>query len=216
MKFFIDSANVKEIKQAQELGILAGVTTNPSLVAKEGADFHERLREITSFVNESVSAEVVATDAQGMIEEGKALAAIAPNITVKVPMGLEGLKAVRTFSEAGIKTNVTLIFSANQALLAARAGAAYVSPFIGRLDDIGHNGIELIGTIAEMFEIHEIDTQIISASIRHPQHVTDSALQGAHIATVPWKVLEQLAKHPLTDIGLEKFLSDWQKSQAHK
>ncbi|MFC4736490.1 fructose-6-phosphate aldolase [Bacillus daqingensis] len=213
MKFFIDSANTDEIRQAQELGILAGVTTNPSLVAKEGADFHERLREITSFVEESVSAEVIATDADGMIREGKELAEIAPNITVKVPMTLEGLKAVRTFSSLGIKTNVTLVFSANQALLAARAGASYVSPFLGRLDDIGHDGLELIGTISDMFDLHGIETEIIAASIRHPQHVTESALRGAHIATLPWKVIEQLTKHPLTDIGIEKFLSDWQKSQ---
>lgn len=212
MKFFIDSANVDEIKQAQELGVLAGVTTNPSLVAKEGADFHERLREITSFVSESVSAEVIAADAEGMIKEGKELAAIAPNITVKVPMTLEGLKAVRTFSEAGIPTNVTLVFSANQALLAARAGASYVSPFLGRLDDIGQDGTELIGTIAEIFSLHDIETQIIAASIRHPQHVTASALQGADIATVPLKILKQMTQHPLTEIGLEKFLSDWQKS----
>lgn len=209
MKFFIDTANLEEIKEAHDLGLLAGVTTNPSLVAKEGIDFHERLREITSLVSGSVSAEVIATDAEGMIEEGKQLAAIAPNITVKVPMTLEGLKAVRTFSELNIKTNVTLVFSANQALLAARAGASYVSPFLGRLDDIGHNGIELIGKIAEMFDLHGITTEIIAASIRHPQHVTDSALHGAHIATVPLKVIEQMVKHPLTDSGIEKFLADW-------
>jgi transaldolase len=214
MKFFIDSANMNEIKQAQELGVLDGVTTNPSLVAKEGADFHERLREITSLVSGSVSAEVISLDAEGMIREGKELAAIAPNITVKVPMTVEGLKAVRAFSEAGIKTNVTLIFSANQALLAARAGASYVSPFLGRLDDIGQNGVDLIGTISEIFDLHGIETEIIAASIRHPQHVSESALQGAHIATLPYKVIEQLTKHPLTDIGIEKFLSDWQKSQA--
>jgi transaldolase len=214
MKFFIDSANMNEIKQAQELGVLDGVTTNPSLVAKEGADFHERLREITSLVSGSVSAEVISLDAEGMIREGKELAAIAPNITVKVPMTVEGLKAVRAFSEEGIKTNVTLIFSANQALLAARAGASYVSPFLGRLDDIGQNGVDLIGTISEIFDLHGIETEIIAASIRHPQHVSESALQGAHIATLPYKVIEQLTKHPLTDIGIEKFLSDWQKSQA--
>ncbi|TVP85600.1 MAG: fructose-6-phosphate aldolase [Alkalicoccus sp.] len=214
MKFFIDSANMNEIKQAQELGVLDGVTTNPSLVAKEGADFHDRLREITGLVSGSVSAEVISLDAEGMIREGKELAAIAPNITVKVPMTVEGLKAVRAFSEAGIKTNVTLIFSANQALLAARAGASYVSPFLGRLDDIGQNGVDLIGTISEIFDLHGIDTEIIAASIRHPQHVSESALQGAHIATLPYKVIEQLTKHPLTDIGIEKFLSDWQKSQA--
>ncbi|MGJ9385430.1 fructose-6-phosphate aldolase [Salipaludibacillus neizhouensis] len=209
MKFFLDTANLDEIKQAHELGVLAGVTTNPSLVAKEGINFHDRLREITSLVSGSVSAEVIALDAEGMISEGKELAAIAPNITVKVPMTLEGLKAVRTFSELNIKTNVTLVFSANQALLAARAGASYVSPFLGRLDDIGHNGIELISTISEMFDIHGIATEIIAASIRHPQHVTESAMNGAHIATVPLKVIEQMVKHPLTDSGIEKFLADW-------
>lgn len=212
MKFFIDTANLDEIKEAHSLGILAGVTTNPSLVAKEGIDFHERLREITSLVSGSVSAEVIATDAKGMIEEGKELAAIAPNITVKVPMTLEGLKAVRAFSDLNIKTNVTLVFSANQALLAARAGASYVSPFLGRLDDIGQSGLELISTISEMFIIHDIDTEIIAASIRHPQHVSESALRGAHIATVPLKIIDQLVQHPLTDSGIEKFLSDWNKA----
>ncbi|WP_416147793.1 fructose-6-phosphate aldolase [Salipaludibacillus sp. HK11] len=213
MKFFIDTANLAEIKEANALGILAGVTTNPSLVAKEGVDFHERLKEITSFVSGSVSAEVIATDAEGMIEEGKELAAIAPNITVKVPMTLEGLKAVRAFSQLNIKTNVTLVFSANQALLAARAGASYVSPFLGRLDDIGHNGLEVISAISEIFIIHDIDTEIIAASIRHPQHVTESALRGAHIATIPLKVIDQLVKHPLTDSGVEKFLSDWNNAK---
>ncbi|MCR6098580.1 fructose-6-phosphate aldolase [Salipaludibacillus agaradhaerens] len=212
MKFFIDTANLEEIKEAHSLGILAGVTTNPSLVAKEGVDFHERLREITKLVSGSVSAEVIAEDAAGMIEEGKELAAIAPNITVKVPMTLEGLKAVRTFSDLNIKTNVTLIFSANQALLAARAGATYVSPFLGRLDDIGHDGLDLITTISELFYLHNIDTEIIAASIRHPQHVTESALRGAHIATIPFNVIKQLAKHPLTDQGIEKFLTDWKNT----
>jgi len=212
MKFFIDTANLDEIKEAHSLGILAGVTTNPSLVAKEGIDFHERLKEITSLVSGSVSAEVIATDAEGMIEEGKELAAIAPNITVKVPMTLEGLKAVRAFSDLNIKTNVTLVFSANQALLAARAGASYVSPFLGRLDDIGQNGLDLITTISEIFLIHDIDTEIIAASIRHPMHVTESALRGAHIATVPLKIIDQLVQHPLTDAGIEKFLSDWNKA----
>lgn len=212
MKFFIDTANINEIKEAHALGVLDGVTTNPSLVSKEGVDFHDRLKEITSFVTEgSVSAEVIATDAEGMIREGKELAAIAPNITVKVPLTMDGLKAVRTFSESGIKTNVTLIFSANQALLAARAGASYVSPFVGRLDDIGHDGMEVVDTISQMFITHGIDTEIIAASVRHPQHVTDAALRGAHIATVPFKVIEQLTKHPLTDIGIEKFLADWNK-----
>ncbi|GIN40290.1 fructose-6-phosphate aldolase [Heyndrickxia oleronia] len=209
MKFFIDTANLEEIKQAFELGIIAGVTTNPSLVAKENVSFPERLKEITSFVTGSVSAEVIALDAEGMAKEGRELAKIAPNITIKVPMTPEGLKAVHIFSKEGIKTNVTLIFSANQALMAARAGASYVSPFLGRLDDIGHNGIELVSTIAEIFETHQINTEIIAASIRHPQHITDAALAGAHIATVPFKVIMQLFKHPLTDKGIEQFLQDW-------
>lgn len=209
MKFFIDSANIKDIEEAKALGILAGVTTNPSLVAKEGVDFHDRLREITSIVSESVSAEVIALDAEGMIAEGKELAAIAPNITVKVPMTMEGLKAVHALTELSIKTNVTLIFSATQALLAARAGATYVSPFLGRLDDIGHDGLELISEIAEIFEIHEIPTEIIAASVRNPIHVKEAARRGAHIATIPFQVIQQLAKHPLTDQGIEKFLADW-------
>lgn len=211
MKFFIDTANIDEIKAANELGILAGVTTNPTLVAKEGVDFHDRLREITSVVTSSVSAEVISEDAEGMIKEGKELAAIAPNITVKVPMTLEGLKAVKALSDLQIDTNVTLIFNANQALLAARAGATYVSPFLGRLDDIGHDGMELIATIAEIFNTFDIKAQIIAASIRHPLHVTDAALHGAHIATIPYKVLSQLVKHPLTDQGIERFLADWNK-----
>ncbi len=210
MKFFIDTANVEEIKEAKALGILGGVTTNPSLVAKEGVDFHDRLKEITSIVTEeSVSAEVIALDAEGMIAEGKELAAIAPNITVKVPMTTEGLKAVHAFSELGITTNVTLVFSGVQALLAARAGATYVSPFLGRLDDIGQNGLELITEIVEIFDTHQIPTQIIAASVRHPIHVTESARRGAHIATIPFKVIQQLSKHPLTDQGIEKFLADW-------
>lgn len=212
MKFFIDTANIQEVKQANELGILDGVTTNPSLVSKEGVSFHDRLREITEEVDGSVSAEVIAEDAEGMIHEGKELAAIAPNITVKVPMTMEGLKAVKAFSDLNINTNVTLIFSANQALLAARAGATYVSPFLGRLDDIGHDGMELIATISEMFNKHDIQTKIIAASIRHPLHVIDAALNGAHIATIPFKVLGQLVKHPLTDQGIEKFLADWNKA----
>lgn len=212
MEFFIDTANLKEIKEAYSYGIISGVTTNPSLVAKEkNVTFEERLREITEIVPGSVSAEVISLDAEGMIKEGRELATIAPNITIKVPMTPEGLKAVKQLKEEGIKTNVTLIFSANQALLAARAGATYVSPFLGRLDDIGHDGLELISTIAEIFSIHNIDTKIIAASIRHPQHVTEAALRGAHIATVPYKVLMQLFKHPLTDIGIEKFLADWKK-----
>lgn len=209
MKFFIDTANIEDIKAANELGILAGVTTNPTLVAKEGIDFHDRLKEITEEVSTSVSAEVIAEDAEGMIKEGKELAAIAPNITVKIPMTLEGLKAVKALSDLNIETNVTLIFNANQALLAARAGATYVSPFLGRLDDIGHDGMELISTISQIFDRFDIKTEIIAASIRHPLHVTEAALNGAHIATVPYNVLGQLVKHPLTDSGIERFLADW-------
>lgn len=211
MKFFIDTANMEEIREAYSLGLLAGVTTNPTLVAKEGnVSFHDRIKEIADLVPGSVSAEVIALDAEGMIKEGKELAAIAPNITVKVPMTLDGLKAVHALSQEGIKTNVTLIFNANQALLAARAGATYVSPFLGRLDDIGQNGLDLISTIAEMFAIHGIQTEIIAASIRHPMHVTEAALRGAHIATIPYKVIMQLCKHPLTDKGIEAFLKDWE------
>lgn len=209
MKFFVDTANIDDIRAAQALGVLAGVTTNPSLVAKEGVSFHDRLQEITAEVSGSVSAEVIAEDAEGMIEEGKELAAIAPNITVKVPMTLEGLKAVKAFSDLNIKTNVTLIFNATQALLAARAGATYVSPFLGRLDDIGHDGMQLIATISEIFNRHHIDTEIIAASIRHPLHVVDAAVNGAHIATIPYKLFSQLVQHPLTDQGIEKFLADW-------
>lgn len=213
MKFFIDTANIEDIRLANKLGILSGVTTNPSLVAKEGVSFHDRLKEITHEVSGSVSAEVIAEDAEGMIEEGKELAEIAPNITVKVPMTLEGLKAVKVLSELKINTNVTLIFNANQALLAARAGATYVSPFIGRLDDIGQNGMDLIATISQIFEKHNIKTEIIAASIRNPIHVTDAALNGAHIATIPYNVLEQLVKHPLTDQGIERFLLDWENAK---
>ena len=211
MKFFIDTANIEEIREAHALGLLAGVTTNPSLVAKEGnVSFHDRLKEITDLVSGSVSAEVIALDAEGMIKEGKELAAIAPNITVKVPMTPDGLKAVHALAQEGIKTNVTLIFNANQALLAARAGASYVSPFLGRLDDIGQNGLDLISTIAEIFVVHGIETEIIAASIRHPMHVTEAALRGAHIATIPFKVLMSLFKHPLTDKGIDQFLKDWE------
>ncbi|KGX86398.1 fructose-6-phosphate aldolase [Pontibacillus marinus] len=211
MKFFIDTANIDEIREANALGVLSGVTTNPSLVAKEGVSFHDRLNEITKEVDGSVSAEVIAEDVEGMLEEAKDLVEIAPNITIKVPMTLEGLKAVKKLSEKGVKTNVTLIFSANQALLAARAGATYVSPFLGRLDDIGQDGMELIKQISDIFDIHGLETEIIAASVRHPIHVTEAALNGAHIATIPLKVLKQLVKHPLTDAGIEKFLADWKK-----
>lgn len=210
MKFFIDTANFDEIKEAHSWGILSGVTTNPSLVAKEDVPFHDRLREITELVDGSVSAEVISLDAEGMLKEGRELAKIAPNITVKLPMTPEGLKACSVFRDEGIQTNVTLIFSANQALLAARAGATYVSPFLGRLDDIGQDGLTLIGTIADIFVHHDIKTEIIAASIRSPQHITDAALHGSHIATVPFNVLKQLFNHPLTDKGIEAFLADWE------
>lgn len=212
MKFFIDTANINEIRAAKALGVLSGVTTNPSLIAKEGIDFHDRLKEITEEVSGSVSAEVISEDAAGMVKEGEELARIASNITVKIPMTLEGLKAVKQLSAKNIETNVTLIFNANQALLAARAGATYVSPFLGRLDDIGHDGIELIKTIASIFEKHQIETEIIAASIRHPMHVIEAALNGAHIATIPYAVIEQLVNHPLTDKGLEQFLKDWEEA----
>lgn len=214
MKIFIDTANVDHIKQAYELGVLAGVTTNPSLVAKEGRDFEEVLREIIDIVGDlPVSAEVVSLEADGMVEEGEKLAAIADNVVIKVPMTLEGLKAVHRFTQQGIETNVTLIFSANQALLAARAGATYVSPFIGRLDDISQDGLQLIGDIAEIFDIHGLPAEIIAASIRHPVHVTEAAKLGADIGTMPLKVIEQMVKHPLTDQGIERFLADWEKAK---
>ncbi|MED3561667.1 fructose-6-phosphate aldolase [Bacillus xiapuensis] len=210
MKFFIDTANLEEIREVHELGLLSGVTTNPTLVAREGnISFQDRIKEIAELVPGSVSAEVIALDAEGMIREGKELAAIAPNVTIKVPMTPDGLKACHAFSKAGIKTNVTLIFNANQALLAARAGATYVSPFLGRLDDIGQNGLDLISQVAEIFAVHGIESEIIAASIRNPIHVTEAALRGAHIATIPYKVLIDLFKHPLTDKGIEGFLKDW-------
>ena len=214
MKFFIDTANVEDIKKANDMGVICGVTTNPSLIAKEGRDFVEVIREIASIVDGPISGEVKATteDAAGMIAEGREIAAIHPNMVVKIPMTVEGLKATKVLSAEGIKCNVTLIFSANQALLAARAGAAYVSPFLGRLDDIGQPGIELIETIHDMFlNYPDIDTQIIAASVRNPIHVTDCALAGADIATVPYKVIEQMLHHPLTDAGIEKFKADYIK-----
>lgn len=211
MKFFVDTANVEDIRKANDMGIICGVTTNPSLIAKEGRDFNEVIKEITSIVDGPISGEVKATttDAEGMIAEGREIAAIHPNMVVKIPMTIEGLKAVKVLAAEGIKTNVTLIFSANQALLAARAGAAYVSPFLGRLDDINVRGVDLISEIAEMFRICEIDCQIIAASVRNPIHVTDCALAGADIATVPFSVFETMTKHPLTDAGIEKFKKDY-------
>jgi transaldolase len=211
MKFFIDTANVEDIKKANEMGVICGVTTNPSLIAKEGRDFVEVIKEITSIVDGPISGEVKATtvDAEGMIAEGKEIAKIHPNMIVKIPMTVEGLKATKVLSSEGIKTNVTLIFTANQALLAARAGATYVSPFLGRLDDISSPGIDLIRTIADIFDIYNLQTEIIAASVRNPIHVTDCALAGAHIATVPYSVIEQCTKHPLTDQGIEKFQKDY-------
>ncbi|MDB5083270.1 MAG: putative transaldolase [Bacilli bacterium] len=211
MKFFIDTANIEEIRMANDLGVISGVTTNPSLIAKEGRDFVQVLKQIIEIVDGPISAEVVALDAKGMVEEGLPLAALHPNIVIKVPLTAEGLKAVKIFASKGIKTNVTLIFTANQALLAARAGASFVSPFVGRLDDISMNGIELVKTISDIFAIHDIDTEIIAASIRHPVHVTEAALNGAHIATCPLGVIEKIMKHPLTDQGIERFLADWNK-----
>ncbi|MDO5101136.1 MAG: fructose-6-phosphate aldolase [Eubacteriales bacterium] len=211
MRFFIDTANVEDIKKANDLGVICGVTTNPSLIAKEGRDFQEVIKEITSIVDGPISGEVKATtvDAEGMIREGREIAAIHPNMVVKIPMTIEGLKACKVLSSEGIKTNVTLIFTPNQALLAARAGATYVSPFLGRLDDINVTGIDLIHDIVEIFTVAGLDTEIIAASIRTPIHVTDCALAGAHIATVPYKVIEQMTKHPLTDVGIIKFQEDY-------
>lgn len=211
MKFFIDTANVEDICKANDMGIICGVTTNPSLIAKEGRDFNQVIKEIASIVDGPISGEVKATttDAEGMIKEGREIAAIHPNMIVKIPMTTEGLKAVKVLTAEGIKTNVTLIFSANQALLAARAGATYVSPFLGRLDDISVCGTDLIRDIVEIFEVAGIDTEIIAASVRHPMHVTECALAGADIATVPYKVLEQMTHHPLTDQGIEKFQKDY-------
>ena len=210
MKLFIDTAIVEEIKKANDMGVICGVTTNPSLIAKSGRDFKEVITEITNIVYGPISAEVVSTEAEGMVKEADELVKIHKNIVIKIPMTEEGLKATKILSSKGIKTNVTLIFSAAQALLAARAGATYVSPFLGRLDDIGMDGMELIKEIVEIFEIHDIRTEIIAASIRSPIHVTKAARCGAHIATVPYKVIIQMAKHPLTDIGIEKFLKDWE------
>lgn len=209
MKLFIDTANINEIKAANELGVICGVTTNPSLIAKEGLVFEDVIKEITSIVDGPISAEVVASDADGMVAEAQELAKIHKNVVIKIPMTAEGLKAVKRLSAVGIKTNVTLIFSAAQALLAARAGATFVSPFVGRLNDISCNGIELIADIAEIFDIHGIQTEIIAASIRGPQDVTDAAKNGAHIATVPYKVILQMIKHPLTDSGIQRFMEDW-------
>lgn len=211
MKFFIDTANIEEIKKANDMGVIGGVTTNPSLIAKEGRDFNQVIKEISDIVDGPISGEVKATtvDAKGMIEEGIEIAKIHPNMVVKIPMTDEGLKAVKVLSKQGVKTNVTLVFTSNQALLAARAGATYVSPFLGRLDDISVRGTDLIQEIANIFKIANIATEIIAASVRHPIHVTDCALAGADIATVPYNVIKQMTIHPLTDNGIKKFQDDY-------
>ena len=213
MKFFIDTANIDEIKQAVDMGMVDGVTTNPSLVAKENKPFEELILEICGIVDGPVNAEVVSLDAEGMVDEGRKLAALHKNIVIKIPMTVDGLKAVRKLAGEGIKTNVTLVFSSTQALMAAKAGASYVSPFVGRLDDISQTGMDLVNDIVTIYDNYGYETEVIVASIRNPLHVVDSALIGAHIATIPFKVIGQLAKHPLTDIGLEKFLADWKKGQ---
>ncbi len=213
MKFFIDTANLDEIKEAVELGLIDGVTTNPSLVAKEGdVDFKEHIAKICELVKGDVSAEVTALDTAGMLSEGRELAKIADNVVIKVPLTLDGLKACRTFREEGTKVNVTLCFSAAQALLAAKAGASYISPFIGRLDDIAQDGMQLIRDIVQIYDNYGFATEVLAASIRHPMHIVDCALAGADVATIPFKVITQLVKHPLTDKGLEGFMSDWKKS----
>nr|WP_092073560.1 fructose-6-phosphate aldolase [Dendrosporobacter quercicolus]NSL48017.1 fructose-6-phosphate aldolase [Dendrosporobacter quercicolus DSM 1736]SDM63769.1 transaldolase [Dendrosporobacter quercicolus] len=212
MKFFLDTANLTEIKEAVALGVVAGVTTNPSLIAREKRNIHAVIKEIAGLVTGPVSAEVIATTYEEMLPEARELAGLADNVIIKVPVTADGLKTASALAAEGIKTNVTLVFSPNQALLAARAGAAYVSPFVGRLDDISQDGIELVKTIADIFAIHGVETEIIAASIRHPLHVTQAALAGATIATVPYKVLLALLKHPLTDAGIKQFLEDWRKA----
>lgn len=213
MKFFIDTANLDEIREANELGLIDGVTTNPSLVAKEGdVDFKEHIAKICEMVKGDVSAEVTSLDTEGMLREGRELAKIAPNVVIKCPLTLDGLKATRTFRDEGTKVNVTLCFSAAQALLAAKAGASYISPFIGRLDDIGQDGMQLIRDIVQIYDNYGFATEVLAASIRHPMHIVDSALAGADVATIPFKVIQQLVKHPLTDKGLDSFLADWKKS----
>ncbi len=211
MKFFIDTADINEIKAAMEMGMVDGVTTNPTLISRTGRPFLEVAKEIVETVPGPVSLEVVSLDTQGMVDEAKQLAKLGDNVVIKIPMTTEGLKAVKVLSEEGIKTNVTLVFSPLQALLAAKAGATFVSPFVGRLDDIGHDGMELVAQTVQIFDNYGFDTEIIVASIRHPQHVLQAALLGADIATIPFKVIKQLAKHPLTDVGIERFLEDWAK-----
>lgn len=216
MKFFLDTANVEKIREFVQLGIVDGVTTNPTLIAKEGRDFHEIIKEICSIVDGPISAEVTALDTEGMIKEARELSKLADNIVIKIPMTKEGIKAVNTLSKEGIKTNVTLIFSANQALIAAKAGATYVSPFVGRLDDNGQSGMELIREIMAIFNKYNIKTEVIVASIRHPRHVIESAELGAHIATIPFVVLDKMFNHPLTDKGIDAFMKDWDKYLKNK
>ncbi|MBI5193892.1 MAG: fructose-6-phosphate aldolase [Nitrospirae bacterium] len=216
MKFFIDTANIAEIKEAVSLGLIDGVTTNPSLVSKENREFRGLVKEICSLVDGPISAEVISLEAEGMVKEARELSTIHKNVVVKIPMLPEGLKAVRTLTQEGIKTNVTLIFSPSQALLAAKAGATYVSPFVGRLDDVSHIGMDIVSQIRSIFDNYGYDTEIIVASIRNPLHVVDAAMMGADVATIPYKVLLQLASHPLTDIGIKKFMEDWQKVTNNK
>lgn len=214
MQIYVDTANVNEIREAASWGVLSGVTTNPSLVANEGRSFRQVIEEVAQIVSGPISAEVVSTDAEGMVREGVEYASWSPNVVIKVPLTAEGLKATHRLAGKGIRTNVTLVFSAPQGLLAARAGATYVSPFIGRIDDVGMDGMAVVRELSQIFKLHGISTQIIAASIRHPRHVVDAALAGAHIATIPFKVLGEMLRHPLTDVGLERFLSDWQKVAA--
>jgi transaldolase len=211
MKFFIDTANIKEIEDGINLGMVDGVTTNPSLIAKENKSFEAVIKEILAVVSGPVSLEVISLEAEGMVEEGKKLAALGSNVVVKVPMTMEGLRATKIFAATGIAVNQTLIFSPLQALMAAKAGAAYVSPFVGRLDDIAHDGMELVEQILTIFDNYNLETEVIVASVRHPRHVLDAAMMGAHVATIPFKVITQLANHPLTDKGIEAFLADWKK-----
>ncbi len=213
MKFFLDTANIDEIKQGVGWGLVDGVTTNPSLVAKEGVDFHARVKEICAIVNGSVSAEVTATDYDGMMKEGHILAKLHDNVTVKVPLIPDGIRACRSLSQEGIKVNVTLCFSASQALLAAKSGATYISPFVGRLDDVSQDGMQLVKEIVQIYKNYGYPTQVLAASLRHPQHVVQAALIGAHVGTMPFGVLKMLFNHPLTDIGLKKFLADWEKTK---
>lgn len=213
MRFFIDTANIDEIRETASWGIISGVTTNPSLIAKEGRDFHQVVNEISHIVNGPISAEVLSPNYEGMLKEAEVLAAIHKNVTIKLPMTAEGLKAVHTLANHDIKTNVTLVFSAAQALMAANAGATFVSPFVGRIDDVGQDGMKIVGDIAKVFKNYAMKTKIITASIRHPIHVVQAALCGSDIATVPYKVLQQMLQHPLTDIGIERFNADWEKTK---